>query len=56
MERKIKKRQNQSLWYEPKRKSVINEQPLCVMCQEQGRITAATVVDHITPHRLKEEL
>ena len=25
--------------------------PLCVMCQEQGRVTAATVVDHIIPHR-----
>ena len=30
--------------------------PLCVMCQEQGRVTAATVVDHITPHKLKEAL
>ncbi|WP_194205803.1 HNH endonuclease signature motif containing protein [Superficieibacter sp. 1612_C1] len=30
--------------------------PLCAMCQEQGRVTAATVVDHITPHRLKEAL
>ncbi|WP_368875625.1 HNH endonuclease signature motif containing protein, partial [Proteus penneri] len=34
----------------------LNEHPLCVMCQEQGRVTAATVVDHITPHRLKEAL
>lgn len=30
--------------------------PLCVMCQEQGRVTAATVVDHIIPHKLKEAL
>lgn len=30
--------------------------PLCVMCQEQGRVTAATVVDHVTPHKLKEAL
>ncbi|MFW8092273.1 HNH endonuclease, partial [Klebsiella pneumoniae] len=28
--------------------------PLCIMCQEQGRVTAATVVDHIIPHKLKE--
>jgi CRISPR/Cas system-associated endonuclease/helicase Cas3 len=26
------------------------------MCQEQGRVTAATVVDHIIPHKLKEAL
>ncbi|WP_142383839.1 HNH endonuclease, partial [Klebsiella variicola] len=30
--------------------------PLCVMCQEQSRVTAATVVDHIIPHKLKEAL
>jgi 5-methylcytosine-specific restriction endonuclease McrA len=26
------------------------------MCHEQGRIVAATVVDHIIPHKLKEAL
>lgn len=25
--------------------------PLCVMCQAEGRVEAATVVDHIKPHR-----
>jgi 5-methylcytosine-specific restriction enzyme A len=25
--------------------------PLCVRCQAQGRIRAATVVDHVVPHR-----
>lgn len=25
--------------------------PLCVMCTKAGRLEAATVVDHITPHR-----
>lgn len=25
--------------------------PLCIMCQKEGRITAATVVDHIKPHK-----
>lgn len=34
----------------------LSDHPLCVMCQGQGRITAATVVDHITPHRLKDAL
>jgi len=24
--------------------------PLCVMCQKEGRVTVATVVDHIIPH------
>ena len=26
-------------------------EPLCVMCAKAGRLEAATVVDHITPHR-----
>ena len=30
--------------------------PLCVMCTAQGRVTAAQVVDHITPHKGNEEL
>lgn len=25
--------------------------PLCRDCEKSGRVTAATVVDHITPHR-----
>lgn len=25
--------------------------PLCVMCQKEGRIVAATRVDHIKPHK-----
>lgn len=32
------------------------ENVLCVMCGAEGRITAATVVDHITPHRGDEAL
>ncbi len=27
------------------------EHPLCVRCQAQGVVTAATIVDHITPHQ-----
>lgn len=30
----------------------LNSHPLCVMCERDGRITAATVVDHIVPHRI----
>lgn len=34
----------------------LQQHPLCVMCEQQGRITAATVVDHIKPHKLKDAL
>ena len=30
--------------------------PLCVMCEREGRITVATVVDHVIPHRGDERL
>ncbi|SEF71738.1 HNH endonuclease [Thauera chlorobenzoica] len=30
--------------------------PLCSYCQREGRITLATVVDHIEPHRGDERL
>jgi 5-methylcytosine-specific restriction protein A len=33
------------------RRHHLAEQPLCVMCEEQGQITQATVCDHIIPHR-----
>lgn len=29
----------------------LRDNPLCDMCQEQGRVVAATVVDHIKPHK-----
>ena len=29
----------------------LREHPLCVKCREQGKLTPATVVDHIIPHR-----
>lgn len=33
------------------REAYLREHPLCVMCQADGHVTAATVVDHIVPHR-----
>lgn len=33
------------------RKLYLSQHPQCVMCERDGRITAATVVDHIKPHR-----
>ncbi|RON90363.1 HNH endonuclease [Pseudomonas fluorescens] len=29
----------------------LEQHPLCVYCERNGRVTAATVVDHSTPHR-----
>jgi len=34
----------------------LKEFPLCVECEKQGRLTAATVVDHIIPHKGNKEL
>lgn len=38
------------------RAQFLREHPLCVMCQAAGRVEAATVVDHITPHRGDQSL
>jgi 5-methylcytosine-specific restriction protein A len=35
---------------------VLSRNPLCVECERQGRITPATVVDHIIPHKGNLEL
>jgi 5-methylcytosine-specific restriction protein A len=32
----------------------LRKHPLCVYCKREGRTTAASVVDHIIAHRLKE--
>lgn len=29
----------------------LEKNPLCVRCRDEGRVTAATVVDHVIPHR-----
>lgn len=33
------------------RAGYLRKHPLCIFCERQGRITAATVVDHIVPHK-----
>lgn len=38
------------------RNAFLGENPLCVMCESEGRLTPAQVVDHITPHRGDELL
>jgi 5-methylcytosine-specific restriction protein A len=38
-----------------KAKAQLRAYPLCARCQEQGHITAATVADHVEPHRGDEQ-
>jgi 5-methylcytosine-specific restriction protein A len=38
------------------RKTYLMSHPLCVMCQKEGRVTPATVVDHIKPHKGDQQL
>jgi 5-methylcytosine-specific restriction protein A len=33
------------------RLAYLKRHPLCVLCEKEGRVTAAEVVDHIRPHR-----
>jgi 5-methylcytosine-specific restriction protein A len=37
--------------WEKARKTYLMRNPLCVLCQREGRVTPATVVDHIVPHK-----
>lgn len=34
-----------------RRAELLMDEPLCRYCARQGRVTAATVADHIEPHR-----
>jgi 5-methylcytosine-specific restriction endonuclease McrA len=43
-------------WYNHKRWLIrrlqqLQSHPLCALCLAQGTVTAATVADHVTPHR-----
>lgn len=43
-------------WYRSKlwkarRTQQLNTHPLCTMCANDGRVVAASVVDHVVPHR-----
>lgn len=33
------------------RKTFLSRNPLCKHCEEEGRLTPATVVDHVVPHK-----
>jgi 5-methylcytosine-specific restriction enzyme A len=39
-----------------KRQYQLKQYPLCAMCLGEGRVAAATVVDHIVPHRGNSDL
>jgi len=45
-----------SYQWQQARARYLKEHPLCVMCQKLGRVEAAHVVDHITPHRDDKKL
>lgn len=38
------------------RNRYLKENPLCKFCADEGNIVAATVVDHITPHKRDAKL
>lgn len=38
------------------RDAFLKEHPLCARCEADGLVTAATVVDHITPHKGDQKL
>lgn len=38
------------------RKRFLRRHPLCAECMRQGKLTPATVVDHVIPHRGNQEL
>ncbi len=37
--------------WERLRALILGRRPLCVACQQAGRVTAATDLDHIVPHK-----
>lgn len=46
-----KQRMYDSVRWRTSRRRHLAEHPLCVICERQGRTTAATVVDHTIPHK-----
>jgi 5-methylcytosine-specific restriction enzyme A len=38
------------------RLSFLAAHPLCIDCSKQGRVTEATTIDHVIPHKGNEEL
>ena len=40
-----------AIWHKRLRPQQLAKEPLCKRCLAEGKITAATVVDHIIPHK-----
>jgi len=38
------------------RKLFLTQHPLCIICQSEGVITTATIIDHIIPHKGNQDL
>jgi 5-methylcytosine-specific restriction enzyme A len=47
--RRMSELHNKSLWHRRAR-AQLRAQPLCEWCLREGKVTAARVADHITPH------
>lgn len=54
--RKSRSERGYTYAWQKARKRFLAEHPMCVMCEEQGVLRGATIVDHITPHRGDMEL
>lgn len=46
---------NTARWRRERREH-LSQHPLCVECQKDGRVTVATHVDHVIPHRGSDAL
>lgn len=46
---------NKKAWHRL-RATRLRDEPVCRMCVQQGRVTVATIVDHIKPHKGDEVL
>lgn len=42
--------------WQQRRLVFLRDHPLCAACEREGRLTPATVVDHVIPHRGDKEL
>ena len=51
IKRKTANQRGYNYKWQKARRTYLDRRPYCVHCEEAGRVTLATVVDHIIPHR-----